>query len=122
MVTTMALKVPRGMALHGFFKLPERLAPAIIPVAAGKKIEKTHQKFPSSNLPVKGTVFCTGVEVRKNEIKERLIIPRIKYQVLMAKCVLMEMITSKTIQVRVEIKTGLWAGKIRNQPSVKPTM
>ena len=43
-VNTMASKVPHGMDLSGFLRSPDILAPAVIPVAAGKKIAKAVQK------------------------------------------------------------------------------
>ena len=47
-VSAMALNVPFGMATDGSFKSPEIFEPARIPVAAGKKIEKTVKKFSPS--------------------------------------------------------------------------
>ena len=45
-----ARMVPRGMLLPGFARSPERLAPSMIPVAAGNTIAKTslNEQVPSS--------------------------------------------------------------------------
>ena len=43
-VIPMAINVPFGTAEEASFKSPDRLAPARIPVAAGKKIANTEKK------------------------------------------------------------------------------
>jgi len=40
----MASSVPLGIALPGFLRSPDMLAPAVMPVAAGKKMAKADQK------------------------------------------------------------------------------
>merc|ERR550532_2770142 len=64
-------RVPFGISLEGFLKSPEILAPAIIPVTAGKKMASTDQKsyppeYPgcrfSKKLPLvqpSGEMTCT---------------------------------------------------------------
>ena len=41
----MAASVPSGMLLRGSASSPDMLAPAMMPVAAGKKTAKTSQKL-----------------------------------------------------------------------------
>ena len=41
--TTTASRVPRGMLRPGFFRSPDMFAPAMMPVAAGKKTANTVQ-------------------------------------------------------------------------------
>ena len=49
-VMAMATKVPLGMAVWGLARSPEMFAPAMIPVAAGKKIEKTFKADNNAKL------------------------------------------------------------------------
>ena len=87
-VTAIALNVPTGIALRGFFKSPDKLTPAIIPVTAGKKTAKTYKKFSSSNEPIMWTFSTASEGVRKNENKDNPIITIMKYCTLIAKCAL----------------------------------
>ncbi len=71
--------VPIGMDLLGSLRSPDMLAPAIIPVTAGKNIAKTFQNPASSKFPIK-IVCSTGSEgERKNEISETSIMTIIRY-------------------------------------------
>jgi len=64
-LTPMAAIVPRGMLRRGSFSSPDMLAPAMIPVAAGKKTAKTTQKLTpaksSSGAPAKSPQIPTLV-------------------------------------------------------------
>ena len=44
LLIAMALSAPTGMLRRGFFSSPDMLAPAMMPVVAGKKTAKTTQK------------------------------------------------------------------------------
>ncbi len=75
----MALRVPRGIALRGFSRSPDKFAPAIIPVTAGKKMAKTCQKLASSNSPTKGIAAVGSFRVNKNDNMDNATITIIKY-------------------------------------------
>ena len=45
MLTPIAMKVPFGIAMAGSFRSPLMLAPAVIPVTAGKNTANTVQKL-----------------------------------------------------------------------------
>ena len=49
------LSVPRGIALRASFSSPLMLAPAMMPVTAGKKIANAAQNPAFSKPPIKGT-------------------------------------------------------------------
>ena len=72
-VIKIAERVPCGIALRGFCKSPDRFAPAIMPVTAGKKTAKTSQKPASSKLPI-NCMFCVNsVGARKIDISDNTI-------------------------------------------------
>ena len=52
-VTPIAAIVPCGIDLRGFSRSPDKLAPAIIPVTAGKNTANTTQKFALSKSPTR---------------------------------------------------------------------
>ena len=55
LLTPIAMKVPFGIAMAGSFRSPLMLAPAVIPVTAGKKTANTVQKLSPLST---GRVLC----------------------------------------------------------------
>ena len=114
--------VPRGIALLGFFNSPDKFAPAIIPVTAGKNTANTCQKSVSSKFPIINFVLTASTGESKNETTDNPIIPKIKYCKRIANTVLTYEMVSNISQAIIDIRTGECIGNIMSQPSVNPAM
>jgi len=117
MVTTIELMVPNGIERRGSFKSPDKLAPAIIPVTAGKNTANTLQKPASSKFTIQSELSYRlsrgGEKIDKREIPITVIM---MYWTRMANCALIYEMINRLIQAILDTTMGVWSGKTRSQP------
>ncbi len=124
--------VPMGMLRRGFFSSPDMLAPAMMPVAAGKKTANTTQKEVPLNpfsgepgkLPMRVGWYCIAPvkTVANIEISASTRMPMMTNWMRKASPALTMAMPKRTAKVSRSTTSGMWLGKMLIQPSRKPKM